>query len=230
MVQRLCGPERISATQLAQEVGVHQSTLSRWLRAASEEVKRERRGKRVERTLQAREPRPVRPDDLPAREKLRLVKEAAELPQAELGEFLRRHGLHEVQLEAWRQKIEEAALDVLGKPKKSRARKSPEAKRIRELERELERKDKALAEVTALLVLKKNWMPSWGTRATARPRGTEDDPRAPGRGRPGRCPPVRSVEAPGPSSTAPDGNCVYGRKLRDLHSRLALRLRGLSKR
>lgn len=155
MVQRLSGPDRISATQLAEDVGVHQSTLSRWLREAAREVKREREEKRVERTLQATAPRPVRPDDLPAAEKLRLVKEAAELPQEKLGEFLRRHGLHEVQLEEWRRKVEEAALSVLGRPKKGRAGRSPEARRIRELERELDRKDKALAEVTALLALKK---------------------------------------------------------------------------
>jgi hypothetical protein len=43
----------------------------------------------------------------------------------------------------------------LQKPKKRRSGKSPEAKKIQELERELKRKDKALAEVTALLALKK---------------------------------------------------------------------------
>jgi transposase-like protein len=34
MVQRLVGPKAVSANQLAHEVGVHQSTLSRWLRDA----------------------------------------------------------------------------------------------------------------------------------------------------------------------------------------------------
>ena len=97
----------------------------------------------------------MRPDNLPAAEKLRLVKEAAELPEEELGAFLRRNGLHEAQLEEWRHKVEEAALGALEKSKKGRRQASPEAKRIRELERELNRKDKALAEVTALLALKK---------------------------------------------------------------------------
>ena len=79
--------------------------------------------------------------------------EAAALSEEDLGAFLRSNGLHEAQLEEWRQKIEDAALGALGKPKKGR--KSPETKRVRELERELHRKDKALAEVTALLALKK---------------------------------------------------------------------------
>ena len=93
----------------------------------------------------------VRPDDLPPVEKFRLVMEAARLSEEELGELLRRNGLHEAQLEEGRKKMEEA----LAGPKKGRRRKSPEAKRVEQLERELNRKDKALAEVTALLVLKK---------------------------------------------------------------------------
>jgi transposase-like protein len=95
--------------------------------------------------------RPGRPDDLPPIEKLQLVMEATKLSQEELGAFLRRHGLHEAQFEEWRQ----AALDALQKPKKRKPGKSQEAKKIKELERELARKDKALAEVTALLALKK---------------------------------------------------------------------------
>ena len=149
MVQRLTGPDRASATWLAGEVGVSQSTLSRWVREAGTRAKNG--GKRMQSQLQERESRSVRPDDLPAAEKLRLVTEAAGLPHEELGAFLRRNGLHEAQLEEWRRKVEEA----LQRPKKRRRGPSPEARRIRELERELSRKDRALAEVTALLALKK---------------------------------------------------------------------------
>lgn len=150
MVQRMVGPEGIGARTLAEEIGVHQTTLSRWRREASVEEKRERRAEKVKSPL-ARERRSVRPDDLPPAEKLRLVMEASALSEDELGAFLRRNGLHEAQLQQWRQKVE----DALGKPKKAKRGKSPEAKRVKELERELLRKDKALAEVTALLALKK---------------------------------------------------------------------------
>ena len=148
MIQRMSGQERISATQLSKEVEVSQNTLSRWLREAREEKAVKRNGN-VVRQL------PVRPDDLPPTEKLRLVMEASTLSDDELGEFLRRNGIHATQLQQWRQKVEEAALGALGKPKKGRRRKSPEAKKVEQLERELDRKDKALAEVTALLALKK---------------------------------------------------------------------------
>ena len=93
----------------------------------------------------------MRPDDLPPAEKLRLVMEASALSDSELGAFLRQHGIHEAQLEQWRR----TALSALETEKKSKRRNSHEAKKIKALERELDRKDKALAEVTALLALKK---------------------------------------------------------------------------
>ncbi len=52
-------------------------------------------------------------------------------------------------------------------------------KRVRELEKELRRKDKALAETAALLVLEKNSRAlGWTTRTTARTRGTTSDSRS----------------------------------------------------
>jgi len=68
-----------------------------------------------------------------------------------MGEFLRRKGLHREHLAAWTA-APEAALG--GQPRGPT--RSAEAKRIKELERELARRNKALAETTALLVLKKS--------------------------------------------------------------------------
>jgi hypothetical protein len=55
----------------------------------------------------------------------------------------------------------EAATEAL-QSKSSRKKVSAEAKRVRELERELRRKEKALAETAALLVLKKKAAAIWG--------------------------------------------------------------------
>jgi len=156
MVQRMLGPDPISANKLADEAGVCQSTLSRWSREASDEVNK--RGNGVQRSSDSNESRPIRPEDLPAAEKLRLLREAGELSEEDLGAFLRRHGLHKAQLEEWNQ----MALQALQKPKRARSSQSPEVRRIRELERELNRKDRALAEVTALLALKKKLEALWG--------------------------------------------------------------------
>jgi len=103
-----------------------------------------------------------RPQDWTAEEKLQAVIEAAGLSEEELGEFLRRQGLHGAQLQQWR----DGVLAGLEQSSKRGSRKSsPEARRVRELERELDRKEKALAEAAALLVLKKKVRKIWGDEA-----------------------------------------------------------------
>jgi hypothetical protein len=101
-----------------------------------------------------------RPQDWTAEEKWALVLEAAAVPQAELGAFLRRKGVHEAQLVEWR----EAAMAGLQRPsKRERKAANIERLRVRKLERELRRKDKALAEAAAPLVLKKKAQEIWDT-------------------------------------------------------------------
>jgi transposase-like protein len=154
MVQRMAGPESLSATALAKEVGISQNTLSRWLRQASEAqptvppmTKKKRQSRSTRRTAQ---------------DKLRLVLETSALSEEELGAFLRREGVHEAELEAWRTKAMEAAEEALKAPHGKRSENTAERRRVRDLERELTRKDKALAEVSALLILKKKVQEIWG--------------------------------------------------------------------
>lgn len=155
VVQRMLLPNGPSANRLSQEVGVGQPTLSRWLREATtlEPVTKRRKPPAPQsRTIEQK-----RPEDRGAAEKLRLMLEASVLPEGELGEFLRRHGLHEADLVAWR----EAALSALSGGSAVQSRPG-ESKRVRELEKELRRKDKALAETAALLVLQKKVRAIWG--------------------------------------------------------------------
>lgn len=149
MVQRMLGPRGMSANALAAEIGVHQSTLSRWVRAAESTIPFVSETKREKDQGAAR-----RPEDWTPAERLQAVIEAASLSDEELGAFLRRSGLHEATLAEWRA----AALDALGARKPS----ANERKRVRELERELKRKDRALAEAAALLVLQKKVQAIWG--------------------------------------------------------------------
>ena len=153
MVQRMTGPQGMSATALAKEVGVPQPTLSKWLRQAS----------RVD-AMGKTTPKGRRPQDWPAQEKLELVLEASGLADEELGALLRRRGVHEAQLQQWREQM------LAGLTASKKAKVSPEAKKLRQLERELRRKDKALAETAALLVLKKKAQAIWGAEDDATPR------------------------------------------------------------
>jgi len=95
-------------------------------------------------------------------QKLRAVQEASQLSDDELGAFLRREGVHASQLNEWIEVVKAASLQALAPSKRSRTKKSPEQKKINALEKELNRKDKALAEVTAILALKKRIQEIWG--------------------------------------------------------------------
>ena len=164
MVERLSGPRAPTATELAGETGVAQSTLSKWLKAAGTVAPKMARRK----TQKIPPTSTTRPRDLTAEEKVALVLEAAAVPEAELGAFLRRKGVHEAQLADWQQQVTQGAVAALrGPSKRDRKAASVEVRRVRDLERELARKEKALAEVAALLVLKKKAQAIWG--------GVDDD-------------------------------------------------------
>ena len=131
MVQRLTGKNAMSGTRLAREMGVRQQNLSRWLQEARSLP------------IMADKPKPaVR--EWTVEQKARILADASDLDGEELTAYLQREGVKLAEYEQWR-----IALDEGGRASASTN------KRIRQLERELARKEKALAEAAALLVLKK---------------------------------------------------------------------------
>ena len=122
MVQKMLGGR--SANSVAQEAGVNQPTLSKWLRDA-------RTLRVVPKRKSEQEPRKSverRPVDWSAEEKLSAVQRARGLMGSELGEFLRSQGLHEEQLREWQQSVETAALESLRGARRPKAN-SAETKR-----------------------------------------------------------------------------------------------------
>ncbi|MFP4432435.1 MAG: hypothetical protein ACLFPV_14385 [Spirochaetaceae bacterium] len=97
-----------------------------------------------------------RAENWPAEEKLKAVQEYDSLPDEEAqGRFLRERGLYSVDIQRWRE-------EMLGALGRKRNRKDPKTQRIKELEGELRRKEKALGETAALLTLKKKAHDVWG--------------------------------------------------------------------
>jgi|SRR5262252_6210132 len=131
MVQRLTGKHAMSASELARETGVRQQNLSRWLQEARSLP------------LMADKPKPAL-REWTVEQKARVLAEASKLNGEELTAYLEREAVKFAEYEQWR-----IALDEGG------AASAATNKRIRQLERELARKEKALAEAAALLVLKK---------------------------------------------------------------------------
>lgn len=156
MIEKMLAPDAVSARQLSQRAGVSQSSLCRWRDSAM--VEGMSNGKKKEGSI-AR-PKSRRPQDWSPEQRLEAVARAASLPEEELGSFLRREGLREGHLERWRRSVLEA-LDTPAERRRHQ-KSSAQSRRIKELEFELRRKDQALAETAALLVLKKKAQAIWG--------------------------------------------------------------------
>ena len=157
MVRRMLGPKAVTATVLAEETGISQPTLSRWLRETASVQAMSTRDKAPPKGAPPSAPEGKRAQDWTPEEKLRAVVEAMDLEGKALGEYLRRRGLHQEQLAQWRQSAK-AALEGHA----SRRREKAERKQIKELEKQLRHKEKALAETAALLVLRKKANALWG--------------------------------------------------------------------
>nr|WP_052389816.1 hypothetical protein [Belnapia moabensis] len=135
IVARLLPPESAAIDLVSQEVGVSVGTLKRWRAqplAAPGELTNNQRW-----TPAAR---------------LEAVITTATMDEAARSAWCREQGLYLAELEAWKQD----AIAGLGEPRAvSAVEARQDRRRVRELERELHRKDKALAETAALLVLRK---------------------------------------------------------------------------
>lgn len=130
MVEKLTGPKAPSALAVSREVGIASQTLSQWMRDA--------------RSLPLMPARPPSRKYWSVDQKIRVLAEASKLQGPELAAYLQREGVLLGELDQWR-----LALDEEGRASQATTR------RMRKLERELARKEKALAEAAALLVLKK---------------------------------------------------------------------------
>ena len=148
MVTKLCSPGGPSVYKLARESGISQGSLYKWVQTfgRDRQMGKERR-----------------PEDWDADDRLQAVFDAQGLNEQELGEFLRRKGLHSNHIEAWKK---EALADASSKKKRGRPAKDPELVAAQDenklLKRDLRRKEKALAEQTAIVILQKKAKALWG--------------------------------------------------------------------
>jgi len=130
----LLPPESSSVEHVSREVGVSSATLERW---------------RAEALASGSSGGAQR---WPAAARLQAVIATATMDEATRSAWCREQGLYPAELDAWKQD----AIAGLGEPRAASAAEArQDRRRVRVLERELHRKDKALAETAALLVLSK---------------------------------------------------------------------------
>jgi len=140
VMARLLPPESSAVELVSREVGVSVATLERWRSEAQAVAAGERPDGGSRRWTAAA--------------RLEAVIATAIMDEASRSGWCREHGLYPTQRAAWTQD----AIAGLGGRRAAggtAAEAKQERRRIKELERELHRKDKALAETAALLVLSK---------------------------------------------------------------------------
>ena len=93
------------------------------------------------------------PEGWSSEDKFAVMLETAPLNAAELAEYCRRKGLYSEQIAAWRAACLSANANAAEQAREQRQQSREGSRRIRQLEKELQRKEKALAEAAALLVL-----------------------------------------------------------------------------
>lgn len=133
-VARLLPPESADVNVVALQLGVSASTLERWRADALAS------GKKT--------------GGWTAAARFEAVLSTASMSAEQKNAWCRAQGIYSSELDEWRA-VATVALDHPA-PSGAMTASKAEQQRIRELERELRRKDKALAEAAALLVLSKN--------------------------------------------------------------------------
>lgn len=149
ILAKLEAPYNRTVNDVAAEEGISPATLYNWRKGA--------RGRG--RLLPNAAPTP---DGWSSQEKFLAVLETAVMTEEDRAEYCRRRGLYPEQIDRWRASCEQANERSAAAEARTNAVTKAERRRIKELERELRRKDAALAETTALLVLRKKVQAIWG--------------------------------------------------------------------
>lgn len=151
VLKKLLPPHNQPVSEVAREEGISEATLYNWRTQAKQQgIPVPGSGKTS--------------DNWSAEAKLAVVIETAALSESELSEYCRQKGLYPEQVKEWKAACIQAQLSEAERRKQEHEQAKKDKKRIKELERELNRKEKALAETAALLVLRKKLNALWGEK------------------------------------------------------------------
>lgn len=149
VLKRLLPPNAESVRRVAEETGVSHQTLRNWMQEAH-----------IHDLVQSLPSEP--PSSLSTSEKFRIVVETLSMSEEELSEYARKAGLYVTQIKEWRDICVNAnATEDVQKRSMQKELKAVQ-KENSELRKDLRKKEKALAETAALLVLRKKAEAIWG--------------------------------------------------------------------
>lgn len=149
ILQRMMPPNNESVSQIARDSGLSETTLYKWKKAARAQGIAMPGGE-------------METERWSTRDKFSIVVETATLSEIELSEYCRAKGLYVEQVEAWRDACMQANGGVAEQATKLQKELRTKEQEVKALSRELQRKESALAETAALLVLRKKAQAIWG--------------------------------------------------------------------
>ena len=154
VVAKLLPPRNLSVSEVSDQEGISVATIYKWRKEAREQG----------RCL------PNAGDGGAAawssKDKFGAVLETAAMNAEQIAEYCRSRGLYPEQVMAWRLDCEQAANLSQQERRQEALDTKAQRQRIRELERDLRRKNAALAEAAALLTLSKKAGAIWGDEAS----------------------------------------------------------------
>ena len=145
--KRMSPPQRQSVARISEELGIHVMTLYKWRKAWRLQGE----------VVPASE---KEPEGWSAADKFTVVLETAGLNATELSAYCRQKGLYPEQVDRWRQASQDAnekPVLTMKEQKELEKLRAQDQREIKQLKQELRRKEKAMAEMAALLVLRKKW-------------------------------------------------------------------------
>jgi len=145
VLSRLLPPHNQSVPEVAKSEGISSATLYNWLRQAREQG------------VPVPGSRSHNADQWSAEAKFAVVVETLSMNEAEKAAYCREKGLYLEQIERWRQ----ACVGGVGGQSSDSESLRQARNAIKRLKRKVDRKDKALAESAALLVLSKKFQALW---------------------------------------------------------------------
>jgi transposase len=149
IVKRMMPPNNESVSQISEEMGVTEPTLYKWRKEAR------LAGNPTTGIGQGSE-------QWSSEDKFLVVMETYTMNESELAEYCRKKGLYKEQIESWRVSCLNANGRETNQTKQLNQELKEEKKRAKTLEKDLLKKEKALAEAAALLLLRKKAQAIWG--------------------------------------------------------------------
>jgi len=149
VIKRMMPPNPVPVSQLCKETGVSDVSLYKW--------RKEYRNRGI-----AMPGGHSKADDWTAEDKLAVVIETAAFNAAQFSEYCRSKGLYPEQVGEWKASALSGYQHRDQVKQESTRSRQEDKKKIKQLESELRRKEKALAETAALLVLSKKCEAIWG--------------------------------------------------------------------